>query len=357
MCKHICNNIETLINKVNYNYNKPFNYRLINFDINDLYKVLSAINEYYQVYLVIDYNRVDNFNSLKVYRETNNTEYLKMNLKYDINQNIRSFCNVINKVNNIKYLIFKNYLNNKSIDIFGEALQNNNSIEFLDLSDYKNDLNFLNSVIDSYEHFNNYTSLISSLSINKSLTSLDLSGNDFDNPNGFTEAFINNNFLINLDISYTNLSAENVSNILSNCTNLSTLMLYNKYCNKYNYSINNNNINTIFDSLKNNTTLQTLSLDCAGISDLNPLTKALINNNTLHSLYLYNIRLCCSDEEFIKSKNLKVIINLIENNNNINTLHINKLYCCDWRQIGGIYNKLLTEALNKNTTLTDLNYW
>ena len=357
MGRHIINNIETLINKVNYNYNKHFKYRLINFDINDLYNILSTINEDYQVYLVIDYNHIDNYNSLKIYRETNNTDYLKMNLKYDINKNINSFCNVINKVNNIKYLIFKNYLNNESIDVFSEALQNNNSIEFLDLSNNKYDYNFLNSVIDSYKHFNNYTSLINSLSINKSLTSLDLSGNDFDNPNGLTEAIINNNSLINLNISYTNLSAENISNILSNCTNLSKLMLYNEYCKKYNYPINNNNINTIFDSLKNNTTLQSLSLDCTGIIDLNPLTSALINNNTLHSLYLYNIRICCSDEEFIKSKNLKAIINLIENNNNINTLHINKLYCCDWRQSGGIYRKLLTEALNKNTTLTDLDYY
>ena len=152
MGKCICDNFKTLISKVNYRCNRPFKYRLINFDINILYNILSNINEDYQVYLIIDYNHKDNFNSLKVYKTSNFTNILMLNLKYDINQNINSFCNIINKVNNIKSLIFNNYLNNESIDIFNEVLKNNNSIEILDLSDNKYDNKYFNNIIEHYDH-------------------------------------------------------------------------------------------------------------------------------------------------------------------------------------------------------------
>ena len=187
------------------------------------------------------------------------------------------------------------------------------------------------------------------MSINKSLTSLNLSSNYFDDPIGLTNSIINHNSLTDLDISYTNLSAENVSNIISKCTNLSNLNIYN---NSSHLITDDNYLKVISKPLKFNTNLQLLELNCNNVNNLNILTDALINNSSLHSLYLYNINWKDTKEEFLESNNLKAIINLIENNKYLSTL-----YCirprCWWSDV---YDELLLKALNKNTSLINLIY-
>ena len=285
-----------------------------------------------------------------------------MILRYDINKDFDTFIKTFNNYNNIYFLKFKQFINNENINKFSEVLKNNKSLIKLSLTNKQRRTFYYNNVINYVDHFDDYTNIINSLSINTNLTSLDLTNINFkDKENGLTNSLIKSNSIIKLNISDTHLSAENVSKLLSNCTNLTNLSINDKYNNTI---INDEFIKIISEPLKNNDTLQFLFLNCQKVKNISPLTDALINNNSLHTLLLRHIVLVEQNDnvkEFIVSINLESIIKLIVNNKSINTLSIynyldNYLYgfsSCHTIKVS-MYVDLIRQALEYNISLTKL---
>jgi hypothetical protein len=273
-----------------------------------------------------------NLTLLNIIKKSKYLEYLDLT-QTTFNSNIfDKLCNILIKKNITHLKLQCCCIENMQNSII-KLLQNNKNIRYLNLSYNRLDKN-INELID----------ILSDYPIN----TLKLAGNQINETN--VVKLIQNENLTSLNISENHMLKNKMENILD-------LLQFNTHLCKLNinaiYINNPSEIHNLIQIIKNNTTLVVLKMNyCLGIENFIKLLDVLKYNKTIYNLQSLLLDYQRADNLLLDTFHDK-LCNLIRNNKVISTLILNENMYIIYNNYIKYYQNIL-DALNTNTTLTDL---